>query len=67
MTKRTELNPSKCGWRVGEWSDAIGCSKSFTYLLLAAKELDSVKLGSARIITTAPQDYLAAKKGGGAA
>jgi hypothetical protein len=66
MKQCTEANPSKCGWRVGEWSDAIGCSRSFTYLLIAAKEIDSVKLGAARVITTAPQDFLA-KKGGEAA
>jgi hypothetical protein len=49
----------KAGWRPGEWSAATGVSRSLTYELLAAKRIDSVKLGSARIITTAPDVFLA--------
>ena len=48
----------KFGWRVVEWSEAVGCSRALTYEFLAAKRIESVKLGSARVITTHPQDFL---------
>jgi hypothetical protein len=49
----------KIGWRIPEWMDAVGISRSQTYELLADKSIDSVKLGSARIITTHPAEFLA--------
>ena len=49
----------KFGWRVGEWSRAVGCSRSSTYELIAGKRIASVKFGGARIITTHPADFLA--------
>ena len=55
----------KFGWRVVEWSDAVGCGRTYTYELIAAKTIESVKLGGARIITTHPQDFLASLSGGG--
>jgi hypothetical protein len=48
----------KFGWRVIEWSEAVGCSRSLTYELLAEKKIASVKIGNARVITTHPQDFL---------
>jgi hypothetical protein len=51
---------AKHGWRVAEWASAAGCSRSFVYNLLAAKQLESVKLGRSRVIITHPRDYLAA-------
>ena len=53
----------KFGWRVVEWSEAVGCSRAYTYELIAAKTIDSVKLGGARIITTHPQDFLGSLSG----
>ena len=49
----------KFGWRVNEWSAAVGCSRASTYELIAAKIIASVKFGGARIITTHPADFLA--------
>jgi hypothetical protein len=49
----------KFGWRVIEWSEAVGCSRSLTYELINQKQIDSVKLGNARVIVTHPQDFLA--------
>jgi hypothetical protein len=49
----------KFGWRVNEWSEAIGCSRASTYELIASKAIKSVKFGGARIITTHPEDFLA--------
>ena len=56
----------KFGWRVVEWSEAIGCSRTYTYELITAKAIESVRLGGARIITTHPQDFLASLSGGDA-
>jgi hypothetical protein len=53
----------KRGWRVGEWSTSVGCSRALTYQLLAAGRIASVKLGAARIITTSPADFLASLGG----
>lgn len=52
-------NSAKCGWRVSEWAAAVGLCRASVYNLLSAKTIRSVKSGSARIITTAPADYLA--------
>src|SRR4051794_40672105 len=51
--------PSKAGWRVGEWSGDTGCSRSYTYELLAAKRIRFVKLGTMTIIVTPPAEFLA--------
>jgi hypothetical protein len=56
---------AKHGWRVAEWASAAGCSRSFVYNLLAAKQLDSVKLGRSRVIITHPADFLATLRDGG--
>jgi hypothetical protein len=52
----------KFGWRVNEWSAAVGCGRASTYELIAAKTIESVKFGGARIITTHPADFLASLK-----
>jgi hypothetical protein len=48
----------KVGWRVNEWADAIGLGRAFTYQLISEGKINSVRIGGARIITTAPADYL---------
>jgi hypothetical protein len=53
----------KVGWRVGEWAHAVGLSRATTFNLLAAGTISGVKSGNARIITTAPRDYLKALAG----
>jgi excisionase family DNA binding protein len=60
MAKSTELE--KLGWRVNEWAAAVGISRASVYELIAAKTIDSVKFGGARLITTLPRDFLASLK-----
>lgn len=50
----------KYGWKVNEWSAAVGCSRARTYQLISAGEIDSVRFGASRIIRTHPEDFLAA-------
>jgi hypothetical protein len=47
------------GWRVRPWAQAVGCSVSRTWELIAAGRIKSVKLGKARIIVTSPREFLA--------
>ena len=56
--KSPRVATPKVGWRIPEWSGATGVSNSTTNELIAAKRIDSVKLGWARIITTSPRDFL---------
>lgn len=54
------ISPGKVGWRINEFADAVGLCRASVYNLLAAGSIDSVKIGAARIIVTAPRDYLTA-------
>ena len=58
MDKQT-INNSKVGWRPKEWAQAVGLGRAQVFNLLNDGALKSVKSGSARIITTAPSEYLA--------
>jgi excisionase family DNA binding protein len=49
----------KAGWRVSEWADAAGLSRSTVYNLLDARAIESVKVGKARVIKTTPAEFLA--------
>jgi hypothetical protein len=51
-------SPTKAGWRVNEWAHDVGLSRAFVYELLAARKIESVKIGSARVITTTPAQFL---------
>jgi hypothetical protein len=55
--------PPKAGWRVNEWAESVGLCRASVYNLLSAGAIASVKSGSARIIVTAPADYLASLAG----
>jgi hypothetical protein len=59
-TKHLVSGGSKAGWRVNEWARDAGLGRSSVYNLLAAGAITSVKVGKARVITTAPADFLAA-------
>jgi hypothetical protein len=54
---------TKRGWRVGEWCRDTGLGKTTVFALIAEGSVDSVKVGRARIITTAPGDFLAQRAG----
>jgi hypothetical protein len=57
--KAKRAGPTKVGWRTGEWGeDAGGFSRPYVYRLMNAGYLKSVKVGTARIITTSPQEFL---------
>jgi len=49
----------KAGWAILEWSAAVGCGRSYTYELLTAGRITSVKLGRRRLIITPPAQFLA--------
>jgi hypothetical protein len=55
----------KYGWRVVEWSGAVGISRSTAYELMQSKAIESVRLGGARIITTPPEAFLKSLGEGG--
>lgn len=49
----------RAGWRVNEWAESVGISRALAYELMSDGRVNSVKLGSARIIVTKPADFLA--------
>jgi hypothetical protein len=55
---RPAPDAQKVGWRVREWAAAVGCCRAQVYLMLNRGELDSVKVGRMRIITTSPDQFL---------
>jgi hypothetical protein len=55
-------NTGKYGWRPLEWARAVGVSRAYVYLLLNDDLIESVKLGSARVITTSPSEFLDAQR-----
>lgn len=58
MMGNEQQQAGKVGWRIREWADAVGISRSQTYELLSEKKITAVKMGAARIITTQPRDFL---------
>lgn len=48
----------KVGWRVREWERAVGIKHTKTAELIKNKDVESVKVGTARIIKTSPREYL---------
>jgi hypothetical protein len=54
----------KSGWKILEWCQEAGISRSSAYNLLTASPpaLDSVKFGRSRIITTPPAEFLRSLK-----
>jgi len=62
MAKDQIVIRPKSGWRIPQWCEATGVSRSTCYNLLTAKTLNSVKLGRARIIVTPPAEFLSSLK-----
>lgn len=57
MAKNNKPVPKVC-WRIPEFADAIGCSRSHVYDLLKRGKLETRKLGYMRVIVTSPRRYL---------
>lgn len=49
----------KVGWRVSEWHEKVGISRAWTFRLIKAGRIKTVKLSNARIIVTPPSEFLA--------
>ena len=56
--KDDSASVAKVGWRPAEWGEAVGLCRASVYNLLAADAIKSVKIGAARVIVTAPADFL---------
>jgi hypothetical protein len=61
QSRTKAASSTKAGWRVNEWARDAGLGRSTVYDLLNTGALASVKVGKARVITTAPTDFLAAQ------
>ena len=55
----TQPESTRAGWRIEPWCADIGCKRSYAYELIKKNEIESVKLGGMRVITTPPREYLA--------
>ena len=49
----------KAGWMIGEYADLVGFGRSKLYTLPKELQPKSVRVGSRRIITEPPAEYLA--------
>lgn len=60
MNEAQELAPERAGWRMKEWCQVLGISKTKAFELLKGEQApESVQLGRVRIILESPRDYLA--------
>jgi len=53
----------KVAWTIPEWAFAVGLSRSYVTSLISEGRVTSVKLGYKRLITTTPDEFLAALPG----
>jgi len=53
-----DIAQNKFGWRVSDWGQATSISRSRVYELLAEGLIESVWVGSRRIIITHPKHFL---------
>jgi hypothetical protein len=56
--------PPKAAWRPNEWCASVGCCRAQFYKILAAGELETVRIGKMRFVLTPPAAWLAAKAAG---
>jgi hypothetical protein len=59
---RRKARPSQVGWSVKNWAADTDLSESYTYELIAAKRIDTVKIGGKRLIITSPAAFVASLK-----
>ena len=50
----------KRGWRIREWGDATGLSRSTIFNMMKDGRIAFVKCGRSTILTTTPTEFLAA-------
>jgi len=48
----------RAGWDLADWCTAVGIARPTFYTIPEAQRPSSVKIGTRRIITEAPADYL---------
>lgn len=53
-----KVRTTQVGWSVRSWCSDTDLSQAYVYQLLAAKRIDSVKIGKKRLIMTPPADFL---------
>lgn len=51
-------DPVRFGWSVKDWCSATGLGRTLVYEFMAEGQIESVKCGVKRIITTHPKDFL---------
>jgi hypothetical protein len=49
---------ARAGWPILDWAHATGIGRSMAYILLKRGELESVRIGKRRVITTPPAEFL---------
>jgi hypothetical protein len=54
-----QATQQQAGWSPDAFSKSVGLTRSYLYTLPDDKRPESVKVGRRRIITEAPQDWLA--------
>jgi hypothetical protein len=54
-----QSNSEKVAWTVKGWCEAVELSPAYAYELMAAKRINSVKIGGKRLIVTSPREFIA--------
>jgi hypothetical protein len=58
--RRAAVHHERAAWRISEWLDEVPIGRSKFYLEVKAGRIEVVKAGSATLVITSPQKYLAA-------
>lgn len=59
-SNNTYAAPTPAGWRVPDWArEAGGFSRAHVYNMINDGQLETAKVGKARVILTSPRDFLA--------
>jgi hypothetical protein len=62
--RRAAAHPEPAAWRVNAWLCEVPISRSKFYEERNAGRIETVKVGSTTLVTTAPRAYLAALRDG---
>ena len=55
----------RLSWPVNDWRNVTGLGRTTIYKLMAEGQIESVKVGAKRLITTHPRDFLNSLKEAG--